>query len=460
MKRFKILLFVAFLLMPLVAYSGNVDTFGVGAKATALGGAFAAKADDFSAMYYNPAGLVQIKRPEVSLGASFIVPNLNQSVSFKNNQPLTGHADSGSTSTNDGSPLLIAPAGGIVYPTTVAGRPVAFGIGSYVPFGMKLKWSANPAANLGAYNGYKVWYSRFVFAAPTVSVALTDKLLVGAGLEFGKSRSGVDRDIYLSPELQALAIAGHSPLTKYIGGSVRSDFKDHANWSFNIGVIYKFSPKLQVGLTYRGKTTTKFSGPTDFVDANGKTIDSATGSVSIDHPEQIQGGIYYQFTPRLSGEVDLVWTHWSRIKSYTVTWDRTPELLQIEGKTRETFVRNWKNTTQLKFGVSYILSKVVTLRGGFYYDPTPITNEGFDMAWPDADKISISTGAGIKLSGHFKLDLAYQFMFTKGSRDLPMGTSSNLNSSYGSDALGENPQASAKGKGVINNVAMTMTYKF
>ena len=40
--------------------------YDIGAKATVLGGAFSAKVDDFSAIYYNPAGLVQIKRPEIS----------------------------------------------------------------------------------------------------------------------------------------------------------------------------------------------------------------------------------------------------------------------------------------------------------------------------------------------------------------------------------------------------------
>ncbi|MBI5208588.1 MAG: UPF0164 family protein [Elusimicrobia bacterium] len=41
----------------------------VGARATALGGAFTAIADDATAVYWNPAGLAQLKRPEVSIAA-------------------------------------------------------------------------------------------------------------------------------------------------------------------------------------------------------------------------------------------------------------------------------------------------------------------------------------------------------------------------------------------------------
>jgi len=40
-----------------------LDEFGASCKAVAMGQAFTAVADDFSAAYYNPAGLTQIKTP-------------------------------------------------------------------------------------------------------------------------------------------------------------------------------------------------------------------------------------------------------------------------------------------------------------------------------------------------------------------------------------------------------------
>ena len=41
--------------------SGFADTYGICARAIALGGAFTAVAEDFSAAFYNPAGLAQIQ---------------------------------------------------------------------------------------------------------------------------------------------------------------------------------------------------------------------------------------------------------------------------------------------------------------------------------------------------------------------------------------------------------------
>ena len=40
-------------------YATVFDTYGCGVRATAMGGAFTAVADDYSAAFYNPAGLAQ-----------------------------------------------------------------------------------------------------------------------------------------------------------------------------------------------------------------------------------------------------------------------------------------------------------------------------------------------------------------------------------------------------------------
>ena len=45
-----------------------------GALGLAQGNAFVARADDASAIAFNPAGLTQLKRPQVSMGANFVLP--------------------------------------------------------------------------------------------------------------------------------------------------------------------------------------------------------------------------------------------------------------------------------------------------------------------------------------------------------------------------------------------------
>lgn len=76
MKQLRsILLSVMMLLIIGQLFAGGFALSGVGSKATALGGAFRALADDGSAMYWNPAGLAFQDENSVSLGGTFILPS-------------------------------------------------------------------------------------------------------------------------------------------------------------------------------------------------------------------------------------------------------------------------------------------------------------------------------------------------------------------------------------------------
>src|SRR2546425_12327636 len=54
--------------------SSGLSTQLVGTKAMGQGNAFAGQADDPSALYYNPAGITQLKGTQVSVGATALLP--------------------------------------------------------------------------------------------------------------------------------------------------------------------------------------------------------------------------------------------------------------------------------------------------------------------------------------------------------------------------------------------------
>src|SRR5512135_3150752 len=60
-----------------------------GAKAMGMGFAFTAQADDPSAIYFNPAGLTQLKGQNVMLGATYLKLN---GADFTGSTPLTSGA--------------------------------------------------------------------------------------------------------------------------------------------------------------------------------------------------------------------------------------------------------------------------------------------------------------------------------------------------------------------------------
>lgn len=61
------------------AHANPLDAFGWGARAPALGNAYAAVADDSSASYYNPAGLARAQGLRIDIGYQVAVPQLDVS---------------------------------------------------------------------------------------------------------------------------------------------------------------------------------------------------------------------------------------------------------------------------------------------------------------------------------------------------------------------------------------------
>ncbi len=197
---FLVALFLVSFLSSGLVWAGNVDTYGIGAKATALGGAFTARADDFSAMYYNPAGIAQLDRPQISIGSSFVNAAVSSEVNYKNDYDYRN-----GKYVKDDTQLLVYPHGGFIYPFKLFGKKAAFGVATYVPYGLWLRWEPDPRVNAGAYNTYESWYYRVVNAAPTFAIQLTKRLYLGFNVAFGNSHSGVKRRIYQSPRVLATA---------------------------------------------------------------------------------------------------------------------------------------------------------------------------------------------------------------------------------------------------------------
>jgi len=439
MRRYgftSVVLLFAVLCMTVSSWAGNVDTYGIGAKATALGGAFSAYADDPFAIYYNPAGLTQIKQPMFSVGANVIKPVLRVHDYQVTNMtaPSAGPADM-----YDQSRLLVVPHLGFTMPV---GKGFSAGIAAYVPFGLDIQWKHDiPAAgycsNPGAYDSYRSWYMREV-VTPTVAYQFNDYFSVGAGISLGKTKSGVER-LMFAPSSGALR-----------NKRVLTDLEDDFNWSFNVGLMFRPLKSLSMGLTYRGKTDTDLEGTTEVKGIPNSKVHAKT---EIDSPDQIQAGIRYMPSDRVSVEADLVWTHWSTVKSYTVKFDRP--LLGVVSS--EYFPRDWEDTYQLRLGAEWKVNTMFTLRGSYFYDPTPIPDDTVDLQWPDADKHTFALGTGLNF-GNLSIDATVQYTWIPTRQLQVNGESENLNNAYHNG--GGSPRVSLEADGHLWGGALTMNYQF
>ncbi|WP_300674159.1 outer membrane protein transport protein [Desulfoluna sp.] len=493
-----------------MCYAGSVDTYGIGARATALGGAYAATADDPFAAYYNPAGLSQIEGKVFAVGAHGVDPTINMSeftVTNRSNMsqlPLEGPANF-----SDDSDFLIAPHMGYAQKLNDS---FALGVAAYAPWGMELDWEKDPTKNPGSYSAYHSYYRRFG-VTPTLSYKVNDKLAFGVGVTIGKSEAGADTTKYMmmsgvvddtiakSNDLQlpkdipgvpneatntGEAALRYSKALEYAtdpqdiaeltyaagtmavlsgkgietganvegvptslhGTTVGMEMEDDLNYSYNFGVMYRPIETITMGLAYRSECDADFEGD---VLVNGVKVRTAT--MDYNHPQQVQAGVRYQPHSKFSIECDVVWTDWSVNQEQVSVLNEPLYLTEAPvAVTEEKFHREWEDTKQLRFGMEYILNDMVTLRGGYFYDPTPIPDTTLDMQWPDADKKTYSLGAGFNF-GRYSIDTVLQYIDIEQARHVG-GESANLNESFQGNVV------SASADGYILGAGVTLTARF
>ncbi|MDL2286186.1 outer membrane protein transport protein [Desulfococcaceae bacterium OttesenSCG-928-F15] len=459
------------------AYAGCVDTYGIGAKATAMGGAYSAYADDPFAVHYNPAGLSQIKGPVMAAGVHVMDPSLTIKGFNIEGSKL---ASKGVHRFGDDFPILVAPHMGYAMPIN---DKISFGIAAYAPWGLEVRW---PKYQDGVYDSFHSYYERLA-VTPSISYKVNDKLSLGFGISLGYSKSGAEK--YMSyfgtnndpiPTLggltgqqfknTVLASGPAHPLFSAAlldGARIDAEMEDDFNYGFNFGLMYKPTETITLGLTYRSHTQAKFSGDIKFTSP---TLEQVFGSATqrgkvrmqYDHPQQIQAGIRYQPHERFSMEFDIVWTNWS----YN---ERQKETITFKGSSFDAiYDRKWDDTRQIRFGAEYIVNDWCTLRGGYFYDPTPIPDDTLDLMWPDADKKTYSIGAGFKVTQNLTIDTVFQITHIEQDRVIG-GESSNMNHAYETivdptNALGQgvydHPKVSAKAGGYLYGFGVTVSYAF
>lgn len=470
MKKF-FLIVLSICLTSTAAFAGHVDTYGIGSRATSMAGAMTAGTNDAFSVYYNPAAMTRIKKKTFTIGSHFVDPSLkiekfNADMS-SNAYPAIGDATSPG-SVEDESPLLIVPHLGYVHPLN---DKVTLGFAVYVPYGLELTWNANTAENAAAYNTYHSWYMREVIT-PSIAYKVNDKLSLGFGVSIGKSEAGVERVRYVpdfmtysaawesagfQPAEAAYLAASYSDLA---GSRYKTEMEDDFNYSFNIGVLYEFNEKLSVGATFRSKSNTHMEGEIDVAPTptywNNYNVDA---SVDIDTPNQLQVGIQYSPTPKWNINFDITRTWWGSIEDYSVQFNpafmATP-VLAPDGAQTEYYERDWKDTFQYRLGVEYKLNKTVDLRAGYYYDPTVVPNNTFDVQWPDSNKHVFSGGMGLHF-GDWTVDLVLQYVKIEPIKI--NGESHNLNETFYRPGV-HTSEVEADASGHLLAYGVTVSYSF
>jgi long-chain fatty acid transport protein len=347
------------------ATAGGFNIYEMGTRATAMGGAFTATADDATALFYNPAALAwQESRWEASGDLSLIVPNAKYARADGVELLYPGDERSETKS------AVFTPFGAYLS-YRMRDYPIAFGLGGFTPFGLGIEWESpesfagRPLATNSQIQGY--------YISPMVAWAPTDVVSVSAGLHVVKTHLTLERYVTL-------------PLGQNVG---EFQIEGSSNWSVAPAgaVMVRPTEELSVGLNYKGGVTNEFEDQdADLNFFSPSTSDISTNvSGDLDFPAIVSGAVRYQFTPRFGAEFDLVWFQWSVFEEVALDFENDAFDTVLE--------ENYNDVFQYRFGLEYAANETWRFMGGFVYDNTPQPLNSISPLLPDADRRDYSLGA-------------------------------------------------------------------
>ncbi len=363
----------------------SVPCFGAGfaitegsARGTALGEAMVGRADDPSAIFYNPAGITQL--PGVQMISGLTMINLNTDVSTR----------FGTQTTNDwGFP----PHAYLTYQTC---DRIWLGLGVFTPFGLKV---AFPQDWFGAFNSYEANVQSFTIN-PNVALKLTDQLSVAAGFEAMYMRNTLKQLIPVTVPGIGQLPTQLSPSLDLVGSSW--------GYGFNLAAHYKPCQFVSMGVSYRSEireTATlgaSFVSPTPLI-----TSINSNARSSLTLPDSVAFGVTFYPTKRLSWEVGGVWTDWSDFKQLQFSFQQP---FAVPGTV--TIPKDWHDTWRFQTGVEYKACPWLDLRAGYIYDQEAINTQFADYELPaGGTRQYLSVGPGFHFCEKFTLDLAYSYVF-------------------------------------------------
>jgi len=385
-----------------------------GARSLGLGGAFVALADDATAAFANPAGLVQLLRPEISVEGrlwSFSTPY------------TTGGRASGSptgygidtvpyvrTATSDEDVTGLSYLS-FVYP----GKDWSVAVYRHQLAKFPLQTELNglfAAASGGATSRELDQLRRTDLDIVSTSVSgawqVNEKLSLGLGVVYFEGEVASTGSAYLPDEYPTTFWELNSFLEerRYFTSSFEADGTD---WGVNLGFLWRIAERWRLGGVYRKGprlpyTIRNIAGPAHEL-PEGTVVDFLSGR-TIDFPDVYGLGVSYRST---SGRV-TVGFEWDRVEYSSIIESITSELVD----TSEVVI---EDADELHLGFEYVFlqtTPVVALRVGSWLDPDHRFRFEGDSAVTRAlfpsgeDSVHVAVGVGLAFSS-LQVDLGFDY---------------------------------------------------
>jgi long-chain fatty acid transport protein len=398
---------------PVEVHAGAPDSYGLGSRSSAMAGAVGADARDFSAGFYNPAGLAEAPAISIAVGYGY------------NFQRLTTNGKD-----NDVDDVHGIHAG-VVAPGKLWGIPFAFGLALFLPdSGISfLKARKQEVPRWELYDTRQ----QLLFLAANLALRPLRWLEIGGGIGYlsatrgnfairGRAEVATPFDSQLEHEVDADLTAVRFPIA-----GIRLLLE---RWGA-LGVSYRGESKLDLELGARLEGAVRVFGIVVplLYQLEARTINSFT-------PHTLTWSLSFQRIERLHLNLDVSWIHWSsyvspvaqiRANLHVEPPPGTPA--QIPESPAQTAIvpPSFRDRLAPRVGGEYRVALgggtrklrgkdapllELPLRLGYAYDPSPVPEQTGVTTFIDSDRHTMTVGAGLhvnapspELSGTIAVDV-------------------------------------------------------
>lgn len=418
-----------------IVHAGGFSLYTEG-SAAAVGNyaaGIAAEAADASTGWYNPAGLVLIKKQEAILSGVGVFPSAKLSgISSYVTDDLPAYQQT--FHDLQGGKNAIVPSLHYVKPL---GARAAFGVSVVSPFGLSTDWGTTSPVRYAA----TLTKLLTMTVSPELSGQATEHFSVGAGLDLQWARVDFNSVLGSPAGLQYLQSLG-VPVTPTTLDSTTTNQGHSFGIGFHAGILGAFNENhTRVGLNYQSKIAHTFNGSSTLV---GRLADpelmnpemvfrsDTLMSNSVQLPDVLTLSGYQDVNPKLALLGSVVFTGWNSFKEINLnnvaafsSDTGMPTLVDSAA------IENYRDTWRFAVGANYRVTDQWMMRVGGGYDQTPTVASDRDVRLPDADRIALSIGSHYQLRPTLGLDIGYTYLFATSNANVnktqALGTMSTYN---------------------------------
>jgi len=376
---------------------GSFHPTGYGARSKGMGSAFTGLCDDATAVSHNPAGLIQLRRPEFSVVYRY--ENRDETMTFQNNSKTHPAHD------KDMDYLSAT------YPFRFHDLDMGFTVAYQHLFDFNRHRHFNVKENLSPFEkNTQVSYDQTGSLSAlgfSYCIGLTPRLSLGVTFNIWDDTL-TDNQWHQSYQYDINVLLQGNPYNEEI--ILKREEYALTGMNANLGLLWEFYPDWRLGIVLK----TPFHADLDYqnsirsYDSEMNPIGSPTiekfDDATLSMPLSFGIGLSYRMSEAVLFTADIYHTLWD---DFWIQDQNNQKISPILGQAlNESHIQS---TTQVRMGMEYLFVQkqagyVIPFRMGGYYDPVP-------WEFDSQDYWGLTIGSGIELLKYqqLTLDIAYEY---------------------------------------------------